>query len=144
METRATSGDVDRVCEVTRALGSHGARELADADLGSSAKGVRQLRRAELVDRAGSPHSAGFGLGRRGRRPDAAALRRWGRDGGIASGVARRSRGSKRWKTITFAVPPEDYAQLTVIVQRDGTRYSTLAREALQNYLTDVDEASTL
>ena len=62
-----------------------------------------------------------------------------GRKGGKASGAVRRAQGSRRWKTITFAVPPEDYAQLTQIVERDGTRYSTLAREAIQSYLAEVE-----
>lgn len=41
----------------------------------------------------------------------------------------------------TFAVPPKDFAQLTEIVARDRTRYSTLAREAVQNYLAEMADA---
>ncbi len=64
-----------------------------------------------------------------------------GRKGGLISGAVRR-RQLRRWKTITFAVPPADYASLTVIVERDGTRYSTLAREAVQAYLCEMEEDS--
>ena len=65
-----------------------------------------------------------------------------GRKGGEASGASRRAHGSKRWRTITFAVPPEDFAQLTEIVARDRTRYSTLAREAVQSFLADLEAGS--
>jgi hypothetical protein len=63
-------------------------------------------------------------------------LKAWGRKGGKASGAKRSARPTRRWRTITFAVPPDDFAQLTAIVERDRTRYSTLAREAIQSYLS--------
>lgn len=62
-----------------------------------------------------------------------------GRKGGLASGAIRRLRPSTAWRTITFAVPPADYARLTAIVERDRTRYSTLAREAMQSYLQELE-----
>lgn len=78
------------------------------------------------------------------QRPRDRALSEWGRLGGIASGLSRRgllpprARRRTKWRTITFAVPPDDYARLTAITLRDGSRYSTLAREALQAYLNEV------
>jgi len=66
-------------------------------------------------------------------------LKAYGRKGGLASGVVRRL-NPRRWRTITFAVPPSDYAQLRAIVERDCTRFSTLAREAVQNFLAEFDQ----
>jgi hypothetical protein len=55
-----------------------------------------------------------------------------GRKGG------RHAKPRKGWRTVTCNLPPQDYATLAAVVERDRTRFATLVREAVQTYIHEV------